>query len=197
MWRATTRFERPVNRPIVHFSWHQRPRPGGSILFRSTGAPDRLLDQVVAAARVEAPNAVVLQSTTMTRMRDLLLLPLRAGSVAAASLGSMALFLAALGLAGSIAYWVTRRTREIGLRIALGAGRASVLRLVAVRAFGLIGIGLLIGITGSVVLGQLVEPVLYVAAFDPLSLSIGVGILLLAGLLASIVPARRALPSIQ
>jgi len=179
-------------RPMVHFAWHQRPRPGGSILFRSTGAPDRLLDQVVAAARIEAPNAVVLQSTTMTRMRDLLLLPLRAGSVAAATLGSMALFLAALGLAGSIVYWVTRRTREIGLRIALGAGRASVLRLVAGRAFGLIGIGLLIGVTGSVLLGQLVKPVLYVPAFDPLSLSIGVGILLFAGLLASIVPARRA-----
>jgi putative ABC transport system permease protein len=95
-------------------------------------------------------------------------------------------------LAGSIVFWVTRRTREIGLRIALGAGRASVLRLVAGRAFGLIGIGLLIGIAGSVLLGQLVKPVLYVAAFDPLSLSIGVGILLLAGLLASIVPARRA-----
>jgi putative ABC transport system permease protein len=104
----------------------------------------------------------------------------------------MALFLAVLGLAGSIVYWVTRRTREIGLRIALGAGRASVLRLVAGRAFGLIGIGLLIGIAGSVVLGQLVKPVLYVPAFDPLSLSIGVGILLLAGLLASILPARRA-----
>jgi putative ABC transport system permease protein len=161
-------------------------------LFRSAGAPDRLLDQVVAAARVEAPNAVVLQSTTMTRMRDLLLLPLRAGSVAAAALGSMALFLAVLGLWGLIAYWVSRRTREIGLRIALGAGRASVLRLVAGRAFGLIGLGLLIGMTGSVLLGQLVKPLLYVAAFDPLSLSLGVGILVVAGLLASIVPAQRA-----
>jgi predicted permease len=181
-----------ASRPMVHFAWNQRPRPGGSILFRSTGAPDRLLDQVVAAARVEAPNAVVFQSTTMTRMRDMLLLPLRAGSVAAASLGSMALFLAVLGLAGLIVYWVSRRTREIGLRIALGAGRASVLRLVAGRAFGLIGIGLLIGVPGSVLLGQSVKPVLYVPALDPLSLSIGVGILLLAGLLASIVPAWRA-----
>jgi macrolide transport system ATP-binding/permease protein len=179
-------------RPFVHFAWNQTPHPGGSILFRSTGAPDRLLDQVVAAVRVEAPDAVVFQSTTMTRMRDLLLLPLRAGSVAAVSLGSLALFLAVLGLAGLIVYWVSRRTHEIGLRIALGAGRASVLRLVAGRAFVLIGVGLLLGAAGSVLLGRLVQPVLYVAAFDPLSLAIGVGVLLLAGVLASIVPARRA-----
>ena len=179
-------------RPFVHFAWDQRPHPGGSILFRSTGTPDRLLEQVAAAVRIEAPNAVVFQSTTMTRMRDLLLLPLRAGSVAAVSLGSLALFLAVLGLAGLIVYWVSRRTREIGLRIALGAGRASVLRLVAGRAFALVGVGLLIGVAGSVLLGRLVQPLLYVAAFDPLSLAIGIGVLLLAGVLASIVPARRA-----
>ncbi len=180
-------------RPMVHFAWNQRPQQGGSILFRTAGVPpERLLDRVVAAARIEAPNALVFQSTTMTRMRDLLLLPLRAGSIAAASLGSLALFLAVLGLAGLIVYWVSRRTREIGLRIALGAGRASVLRLVAGRAFALIGVGLLIGATGSVLLGRLVQPMLYVAAFDPLSLAIGVGVLLLAGVLASIVPARRA-----
>ncbi len=157
-------------RPMVHFAWNQRPHTGGSIAFRSSGAPERLLDRVVAAARTEAPNALVFQSTTMTRMRDLLLLPLSAGSIAAACLGSVALFLAVLGLSGLIVYWVSRRTREIGLRIALGAGRASVLRLVAGRAFALVGVGLLIGTAGSVMLGRLVQPLLYVAAFDPLSL---------------------------
>lgn len=179
-------------RPMVHLAWHQRPRSNGVLAYRSTGPADRSLEQVIAAARAESPDLLVVQSTTMARMRDLLLLPLSAGSVAAAALGSLAIFLAVLGLSGLVIYWVNRRTREIGLRIALGAGRSSVLRLVARRTFGLIAIGATLGGTASIVLGQLLEPALYVPGFDPLSLSIGVIALLAAGVIASIVPIRRA-----
>jgi putative ABC transport system permease protein len=179
-------------RPMVHFAWHQRPRNGAVLAYRSKGPAERALDQVVAAARAEDPDLLIVQSTTMSRMRDLVLLPLRAGSVAAAALGSLALFLAVLGLSGLIVYWVSRRTREIGLRMALGAGRSSVLRLIAGRTFVLIGFGVMVGGAVSIVLGKFLEPALYVPAFDPLSLAIGVAVLLAAGIVASVVPARRA-----
>lgn len=97
-----------------------------------------------------------------------------------------------LGLSGLIVYWVSRRTREIGLRMALGASRRSVLRLVAGRTFVMIGLGLIAGGAASVVLGRLLEPALYVPAFDPLSLAMGVAVLLVAGVIASVVPVRRA-----
>jgi len=179
-------------RPMLHLAWHQRPRNGGILAYRSSGPADAMLEQVVAAARAEVPDLLVVQSTTMRRMRDLVLLPLIAGSTAAAALGSLALFLAVLGLSGLVIYWVNRRAREIGLRMALGAGRRSVLRLIAVRTFVLIAAGLVVGGAASVFLGRLLEPALYVPAFDPLSLSVGVGVLLLAGVAASLVPARRA-----
>ena len=179
-------------RPMVHFAWHQRPRNGAVLAYRSSGPAERVLEQVVAATREEVPDVLIVQSTTAGRMRDLLLLPLRAGSAAAAVLGSLALFLAVLGLSGLIIYWVNRRAREIGLRMALGAGRSSVLRLVAGRTFVLIGAGLILGGAAAVLLGRLLEPALYVRGFDPLSLSIGVAVLLVAGVLASVVPARRA-----
>lgn len=97
-----------------------------------------------------------------------------------------------LGLSGLIVYWVNGRTREIGLRIALGAGRTLVLRLIASRTFVLIGLGVIVGGAASVVLGRFLEPALYVPAFDPISLSIGVAVLLAAGIVASVVPPRRA-----
>jgi putative ABC transport system permease protein len=97
-----------------------------------------------------------------------------------------------LGLSGLIIYWVSRRAAEIGLRMALGADRGSVLRLIAGRVFALIGVGLVIGGAGSIVLGRLLEGMLYVPAFDPAALAIALAVSLLAGGLAIIVPVRRA-----
>jgi predicted permease len=179
-------------RPMVHLAWNQRVQQNGVLVFRATAAPERMLEQVIAAARAESSSALIVQSTTMARSRALLLLPLSAGSVAAAALGSLALFLAVLGLSGLIAYWVNRRAREIGLRMALGAGRGSVLRLVASRAVVLVGGGLVFGGVLALALGQLLQPALYVSGFDPVSLGVGVAVLIVAGVIASVIPARRA-----
>ena len=180
-------------RPMVHFAWNQRaPTSGGELAYRATNVSERTLEEVVGAMRME-PGLLVMQSTTMARMRDLILLPQNIGSIVATGLGSLALFLSVLGLSGLIVYWVSRRGREIGLRMALGAGRSAVVTLVARRAFALVGFGLILGSVISAVLGRLLEAVLYVPAFDPISLSIGVVVLLVAGVLASVVPVRRAM----
>ena len=104
-----------------------------------------------------------------------------------------ALFLAALGLYGVISYSVTQRTREIGIRMALGAARVSVLGLVVGQGFRTAVAGIVVGAIGAALGGRLLQSQLYgVSAFDPLTISAGAAGLLAAALLASYLPARRA-----
>ena len=107
--------------------------------------------------------------------------------------GILALVLAAVGLYGVTAYSVERRTNEIGIRIAMGANRASVIRMVLRGAFLQILIGLLIGIPASIGCARLIASQLYqVKGWDPLVLGGSVVALATCALIASIVPARRA-----
>ncbi|MGH7511371.1 MAG: ABC transporter permease [Gemmatimonadales bacterium] len=107
--------------------------------------------------------------------------------------GGIALLLAAIGVYGVISYGVTQRAQEIGIRVALGAGRARVLRLVVGHAAALTGVGLLLGLGGAMLLSRLMGGLLFqVSPTDPPTL--GAGVLVLSGvaLLAAVVPAERA-----
>jgi putative ABC transport system permease protein len=107
--------------------------------------------------------------------------------------GALGLVLAAVGLYGIMAYTVEQRTNEIGLRMALGADRASVVRLVLRGAFSQIGIGLGLGIPLALVAGRLMTRQLFgVSPYDPLMLSMATFLLCAAALLASWIPAARA-----
>jgi ABC-type antimicrobial peptide transport system permease subunit len=107
--------------------------------------------------------------------------------------GILALILAAVGLYGVTAYTVERRTSEIGIRMALGADRPSVVRLVLRGAFLQILIGLAIGIPAAIGCAHLIASQLYqVKGWDPLVLAASVVTLSLCALVASIIPARRA-----
>ena len=105
----------------------------------------------------------------------------------------LALLLASVGLYGLTAYDVARRTREIGIRVALGANRSYVLRMVLRGAFLQVCIGLCIGVPLAILCGGLLSQQLYeVGRFDPLVLSSAVSVLLLCAMIAAILPARRA-----
>ena len=107
---------------------------------------------------------------------------------------AVALFLAALGLYGVLAFAVTERTREIGIRIALGAGSGAVMRLVVGQGLRLAGTGVAIGIVAAMLFGRLIESQLFeVRSFDPLTIAAMVCTLMAAALLASWLPARRAM----
>jgi putative ABC transport system permease protein len=107
--------------------------------------------------------------------------------------GAVALVLAAVGLYGVTAYGVEQRTREIGVRMALGANRGSVLAMVLREAFSQVGIGLVLGISGAIGAGHLIASQLFgVQPWDPGMLSGAALLLGLAALTAAIIPARRA-----
>jgi predicted permease len=106
---------------------------------------------------------------------------------------ALALVLAAVGLYGVTAYGVEQRTSEIGIRMALGADRGSVLAMILRGAFGPVGIGLALGIPAAVGAGRLISSQLFgVTPWDPLILSAATLLLLLAALIAAVIPARHA-----
>lgn len=123
----------------------------------------------------------------------LLLAPARLLVLLSSVFGALALFLAGIGLYGVMAYVVSSRTHEIGTRMALGAQRSGVRRLVMLEGMRLALIGIALGIVAAVSLTRVLQIVLYgVSATDPVTF-VSVAILLLAvALLASYIPARRA-----
>ncbi|MGZ4986335.1 MAG: FtsX-like permease family protein, partial [Chthoniobacterales bacterium] len=105
----------------------------------------------------------------------------------------LALLLASVGLYGVMALSVTQRTRELGIRLALGAARADVFRLVLGQGAALIGIGLFLGVVGALATGRALTSILYgVAAIDPSALTTAIISLSAVALLACFFPARRA-----
>jgi putative ABC transport system permease protein len=107
--------------------------------------------------------------------------------------GVLGLMLAAIGLYGVMAYMVEQRTNEIGVRMALGADRGSVVKMVLRGAFSQVGIGLMLGIPAAIGAGKLMTGQLFgVKPWDPVMLTVATLLLALAALLASLIPARRA-----
>jgi len=116
-----------------------------------------------------------------------------AGAGVFSTFGGLALFLAVVGLYGVKSYVVSQRTREIGLRMALGAGRGGVLWLVLRQGLVMTGAGLLFGVLLSVATARLLAGLLYeVRTFDPLVFALAPMLLAASVLLASYLPARRA-----
>jgi putative ABC transport system permease protein len=107
---------------------------------------------------------------------------------------ALALLLAGVGLYGVMAYSVTQRTREIGIRMALGASRRRVARPVIVAGAGLASIGASVGLVAAAWATRLIQNQLYgVERLDPLSFVVGGGVLVGAALIACVVPTRRAI----
>ena len=152
---------------------------------------------VLAAARVF--NPVSLEARTLAELIDKEMGPARAASVLAAGLGLLALLLASLGLYGVMAYSVAQRTREVGIRIALGAVRGDILKLVVGQAMVPVGYGLALGLLLGLALTRVLTSSMFetellfgVSATDSLTFA-GVTILLaLVALVACYLPARRA-----
>jgi putative ABC transport system permease protein len=182
-------------RPFIYVAMAQNPAKGVHFfLRRSPAAADLDLQPAVrAAVRDFDRNLPLVSFAPFSQYANLGLLPQRiAGSVAAA-LGAIALLLAAMGLYGVTAFAVTSRTREIGVRLALGADRARIARLVLGQGLRLVAVGAAIGGVAAAGLSQLLSSLLFgISPLDPPAFAITLGLLACVALAATWLPARRA-----
>jgi predicted permease len=160
---------------------------------RSGGDADALMGRVPAIVRGVDPTLPVTQLRSMRAQISQSLFAERLVAALSATFGLLATVLAALGLYGVMAYAVSLRTREIGIRMALGARRASVLGLVLRDVAILVGIGVALGLPGGYGLARVVQSQLFgLQALDPATFALATGTLLVTAFVAGYVPARRA-----
>jgi predicted permease len=181
-------------RPHFYLPYLQHYDAGRTLLVRTTGDPGGLIPAVQAAIRGQDPAVGGFFARTLSEHAAFSLLPARMSAVLTALFGTVALLLAVVGLYGSVSYAAAQRTREIGVRMALGARPAALFRLILGQALPLVASGVAVGLAGSFVLTRFLSSLLYgVSATDPLTFA-GAA-LLLAGvtILATCIPARRAM----
>jgi predicted permease len=179
--------------PAIYIPMEQAQEPPQFLAVRTSLPASEIsarLRQAVAAVDKDQPVFVI---NKMQELLDNSVAPRRFAAVVLALFGALALVLAGAGIYGVASYSVSRRTREIGLRVALGAQRGDVLRLVVRQGMGLTVVGIGIGLVGALALTRSLASLLYgVTASDPATF-IGVPLVLGAlGLAACYIPARRA-----
>ncbi|MGH9415354.1 MAG: ADOP family duplicated permease [Terriglobales bacterium] len=166
---------------------------GGSVIVRSAGDPESLVAPVRAAIASVDPRETVYQSQTFDDLIAASLAPRRATLALLALFGALALLLAAAGTYGVVACLMAQRTREIGIRMALGGSRRDVLRLVLADGVRIGLWGVIPGLLIALALTRLMRSLLYqVSPADPVSYAAAGAILFAAALLAAYLPARRA-----
>jgi predicted permease len=183
-------------RPYVYLPLAQRYQGAVTLMVRSSESPEALVAPLRDAVRSLDPDLPLYNVRTMNaHVRDSVfgLMPLRMGAAIAGAQGLIGLLLAVMGLYAVVSYSVSRRTREIGVRVALGAAGGDVIRLVVREGLRLTLVGVVIGLVVSVGLGAVLSTQLYgIRAMDA-RVYVGVTALLLGvAALACYVPARRA-----
>jgi predicted permease len=178
--------------PFIYLPYAQSYLPRVSLVIRTSGPS--VIPAVRAAVSEMNPNLPVIGTMTLNDASTIMLLPQRIAGWIAGALGLVALVIAGIGVYGVTAYTVTRRTRELGIRVALGATPRDVLRLVFGQGALLTALGLGFGLTLGLVSSRLLSSLLFgVGAADPIVVGAAAGIFGALSLAASVVPARRAL----
>ncbi len=193
--KVSTVAEAPT--PFIHVARSQQPNAYTAIIARTGGDANALLRDMRRELLALEPNLVFFENQTMEAEMSATLFPARAEALVVGTVGVVAMLLAAIGLYGVIAYSVSRRTREIGIRMALGASASTVLRLVMrqglIVAVAGLGVGFAAGCIAAALARSEISGMLYgVSLADPLSWGIAAAVLLSASTLANFIPAWRA-----
>jgi predicted permease len=179
--------------PYVHFAHTQQFNSYQVILARTRADAPQLLRDMRRELLALEPDLVFLDNQTMDAQVSVTMFPARATAWLVSVVGAIGLLLAAVGLYSVIAYAVTRRTREIGTRIALGAQRTQVVSLVMRHGFVVTGVGVVAGCLLAAAAAKVISGLLYgVGGADPVAWSAAVLVLLSTATLANLVPALRA-----
>jgi putative ABC transport system permease protein len=180
--------------PFIYEPLLQNYTPQATLHVRASSDAAALSAPVRQVVQQIDPTLSIFNVRTLEEQVSDSLAPLRTNVIVMAAFGGLALLLASIGLYGVAAYSVTQRTREIGVRMALGAGRGSVLRLILGHGLVLVAIGVIVGTVAALGLMSLVPPALApnVNVRDPLTLAATAALLSAIALLASSIPAVRA-----
>jgi predicted permease len=180
-------------RPFVFYVFEQRFWKDFTVYVRASGDPKALTAALRRTFHDVAADLPLLDVRTLAEHTAASAFAQQLGAYMLSGFGFLALLLSAIGIYGVMAYSVSRRTREIGVRVALGATGRAVVRLVVGRAMRLAGVGLVIGGAAAIAAGQLLRSLLIgVSPYDPVTLAAIPVLLGAVALLASWVPARRA-----
>ena len=182
-------------KPMIYAPFQQDG--GGFVRFVSfvarTVAPASVADGIRAEIRRAAPDLPIESTVTMDEALAASVAQPRFRTVLVGLFATTALLIASCGLYGLMAYAVTQRRREIGVRMALGADRGAVLRLVLARALRIVVVGLVAGLAGAAAVTRVLQTFLFgITATDPLAFTAVTLLLMAVGLLAAWLPARRA-----
>jgi putative ABC transport system permease protein len=180
--------------PVVYFDWDQvDPFWAGFAAVRTTGSLAATLPALRAATHDAMPGLVLWDAQTMDQLLDAPLAQPRLSALLLTGFSLVALLLSAIGLYGVMASAVRQQTRDIGVRMALGATPRDVRRLVLGDAMRVVGVGTVAGVVGAIVAGRILASQLFdVSPIDPLSIGAAAATLLVVGVGAAYVPARRA-----
>jgi predicted permease len=192
-----------VARDALYHALGEEPRPylyfplsdmrQDIVLARVERDAAALVPELERAVRSATPGVPVIALGTLNDRLHAVLAPQVNGAWLLGAFGALALIIALVGIYGVLAYTVERRTREIGIRIAIGARAADVVRSVVLRGATLVSLGVVGGLVLGVLLGRGARSFLFgVPASDPVTLATTAGIMLLVGVVAAWVPARRA-----
>jgi predicted permease len=183
--------EQPI--PYTYFPVSQRLATEFSLVLKTAVEPRSLIEPVRAALQSIDPNLPVLDPRSMAEHAEAGMFIQSTGATLLAGLGLLALALAALGLYGVLSFAVSQRTREIGIRVALGAVTGQVIRLVVGQATRLVGVGILLGAGLALAVANLLRQQLFgVQPADPVTFAGVTLLLLVVAVGAAAIPARRA-----
>jgi predicted permease len=182
-----------ANRPYVYQSLSQKFESDATLLARVHGDPGAALAAIRQLARQMDEKVPDIGLTTVEEAIGVSLIFPRAGAALFGLFGLLGLVLASIGLYGVIAYVVSQRTHEIGVRMALGAGRAHIFRMILGQGLKLTAIGVALGLLGALLMTRMISVLLYgISPTDALTFTlVPLALVLVAGL-ACFIPARRA-----
>jgi predicted permease len=179
--------------PVVFQPFAQEMVYAGGLVIRADANPTSLVAAATRIVRGIAPKVPIENVLTVAQIRDQSVAPRRLNAVLVSSFGVLAVIIAAVGIAGVLAFSVSARTNEIGIRMSLGADSGRVQRMILGEGGVLLGVGLVLGVSGALFATRLMQGLLFgVAPNDPMTLAAVAAAMAAVGVAACWLPALRA-----
>lgn len=180
-------------KPIIYFPLRQQFMPAVFLWVRTKGEPNAAVNTITSTLKSIDPTVPLNRVITVNELLDQSLAAPKLGAELLGGFGLLALILAAMGTYGVMSYSVSQRTRELGLRMALGAQRRDVISMVIGTGMRMVAVGVVAGLAVSCIAAYLMNSLLYgIGIFDAPSFLSTAALLIVVALLACLIPARRA-----